>query len=423
MATINTLSPARKPKHQAHVWCRQFSRDRLAEISGIGNARRQWLDEAIVAQSAFSRLQIGNTDRWYNVYNSFDGVWQGQDVYFDPTIKPLFIRYAVEVFRQALSDTLEHYPNFTRVEFEDGPLIGERRIIFPDRLDEAATTWLHSRFWQIAEKGNVRVEERFTAAFDHSGCRVGNRVKVRVAIDLDRPETNKTTWQEIRDSLSAGRMPEIDPTPRRCDPKLSIKMLKHLSIPELFALNWEACLPCLTNADLSLLTAAENLDIQGITDSMAAGANPNCFQKKTRQTPLGLIVEQTAHWVGDEGYTEALADEKDMLALDAIDMLIDGGAAVDLAGYGESTPLAEACLHSNKKIITRLLEHGADPSIHCYDDYYIGDSGNAWSSASYRCDRQIDNDDPAAWDALIQFFTPPYEGVWLPEIPESSTDG
>jgi len=187
MITQSPLSPARKPKHDAYVWCRQFSRDRLGQLSGIRRARSLWLDEDTRRRSAFSRIQIGDTDKRYNVYRSIDGMWEGREVFFDLTIRPLFIRYAVDVFRRALADTYDHYPNFTRVEFEDGPLAGERRVIFPDRLDEAATTWLHSRFWQIAEKGDVRVNEGFSAKFVEDGCRVGNRVKVSFEIDLDRP--------------------------------------------------------------------------------------------------------------------------------------------------------------------------------------------------------------------------------------------
>ena len=411
MITQSPLSPARKPKHDAYVWCRQFSRDRLGELSRIRRARRLWLDEDTRRRSAFSRIQIGDTDKRYNVYRSIDGMWEGREVFFDVTIRPLFIRYAVDVFRRALADTYDHYPNFTRVEFEDGPLAGERRVIFPDRLDEAATTWLHSRFWQIAEKGDVRANEGFSAKFVEDGCRVGNRVKVSFEIDLDRPETNEATWHELNDILSAGKLPEIDPTPKRCDPKLSVSMLSHLSIPELFALNWTACLPPLDEADRSLLDAAGKLDVEGVRAALASGANPNSIDGKKEQTALGLIVEETLRFVGDEGYSESAANEKDQFALQAIDLLIDAGAAVDLAAFNECTPLAAACLNSDASIVTRLLEHGADPSILCYDDDYKGDWGGAWEYADYRCNPHADNDDSSAWDALTKFYPPPYEGV------------
>lgn len=410
------VSPTRKPRHEAYVWCRQFSRNRLADLAGIRSARRAWLDEKTIAQSAFSRVQIGNTDRRYKVWRSFDGIWEGRDVYFEPIIIPTFIRYAVEVFRHALSDTLHRYPDFTRVEFSDGPLIGERRIHFPDRLDEAATTWLHSRFWQIAEKGDVRVHEGYTATFEKNACQCSGRVKVRFEIDLNRPETNERTWEELHTVLSNGNLPEIDPTPRRCDPGLTVSMLEHLSTSELFALNWKHCLPSLREVDETVLAAAKGLDIPGVQRALASGANPNCFLKKEGLTAIGLAVEQTRRFVDDEGGSDEVADRKESLALRVIDLLIDAGAAVDLAGFDENTPLAEACLNSSAKVITHLLEHGADPSILCFYDDYLGDWGGAWENADYRCNPHADNDDTTAWDALTKFYPPPYEGVYIKPV-------
>jgi hypothetical protein len=415
MIAKNAGPPAIKPLHEAYVWCRHFSRDRLVELSGIRRARGWWLDEETIKLSAFSRLQIGNSYQWYRGGRNFDGIWDGREVYFEPNVRPLYIRYAVEVFKQALRDTLGRYPGFTRIEFLDGPLAGERRIVFPDRLDEAATTWLQSRFWQIAEKGEVRVEERYLATFEDNGCRVGNRVKVLLEIDLDRPETNESTWKEICNSLSAGKLPDIDPTPRRCDPRLSVQMLKHLSIPELFALNWEDCLPDLSAADETLIAAAKALDVEGIGSALKGGANPNCFHGKERLTALGLVVEETVHYTWEEGYSEAVAAEMDVRALEAIDRLIDAGAAVDLAGFNENTPLTNACLNSSEKIITKLLECGADPTILCFDDDHIGDLGGAWDYAAYRCCPHANNDDTTGWDVLTRFYPAPFEGVSLPD--------
>jgi len=233
-----------------------------------------------------------------------------------------------------------------------------------------------------------------------------------------RPETNEATWHELNDMLSAGKLPEIDPTPKRCDPKLSVSMLRHLSIPELFALNWTACLPPLGEVDRLLLDAAGKLDVEGIREALASGANPNSIDGKKEQPALGLIVDETLRYVGDEDYSESAANEKDRTALKAIDLLIDAGAAVDLAAFNECTPLAAACLNSDASIVTRLLEHGADPSILCYDDDCKGDWGGAWESANYRCDPIVDNDDSSVWDALTKFYHPPYEGVRLPDNPE-----
>jgi hypothetical protein len=121
------------------------------------------------------------------------------------------------------------------------------------------------------------------------------------------------------------------------------------------------------------------------------------------------------HYTWEEGYSEAASAEMDVRALEAIDRLVDAGAAVDLTGFNELTPLANACLNSKSEIIAKLVECGADPSIHCYDDEHSSEWGTAWEYAYYRCDPIVDNDDTTAWDILTKFYQHPYEGVRLPD--------
>jgi arabinan endo-1,5-alpha-L-arabinosidase len=46
---------------------------------------------------------------------------------------------------QMIAEAHVRYPGFTRYHFDDGPWVGERRVAFTDRLDDAASAWMFSR--------------------------------------------------------------------------------------------------------------------------------------------------------------------------------------------------------------------------------------------------------------------------------------
>lgn len=132
--------------------------------------------------------------------------------------------------------------------------------------------------WQ---RGDVRVAESISASFVGHDVTLG-RVAVRIEIDLDRAQTDETTWHEVDECLSTGKLPKIDPSPRRCDGSLALGMLKEVSVPELFALNWDACQAEANIADGALLDAAKVIDLDGMRTALAAGADSNRFHKGSR---------------------------------------------------------------------------------------------------------------------------------------------
>lgn len=327
--------------------------------------------------------------------------------------------YAIAVYSRALREVVAYYPQFGRHTAVDGPLAGERRLVFPNQLDEAAACWIRSRFYQLAEKGDITVSESFVARFENGGATVGGRENVIVDVVLDRERTDKSTWEEVSAIVATGKPFPIDSRPRRCDVRLACEMLAELSLPELVALNWSSVKKSLTEADRRLFAAIDAFDFNAAKDAMEAGADPNAISESNNDTPLTNVLD--FRWIEQEPYVPRSQEEyiqrnKELgpnadEVIRFVDLLISAGAAVDWAGYDETTPLAEACLNADAKVISHLLQHGADPSIRCYHDEYPNNWGNAWECADYRCNPYVDNADESAWAALIAKWPAPYGDV------------
>jgi hypothetical protein len=393
----------------------------MRKITAIETMRHRFLSPALVETCRFARCQLQDTPRWYNVGHSADGVWNGTPVYFDFILRPLFADYAVAIYRQVLADALAYYPDFMRCGISDGPLVGERRLVFPDRLDEAAAYWMQTRALYLMERSDIAVPESCTVTVDPNSTRVGNRIKAQVHLVLDRPETTVETRNEVAAAMSSGQAFPVDLKPRKCDPRASLDMFTELSLPELVLLNWPQVQKKPRAVDQLLHKAVEKFDYDGVRNALAAGADPNCLPDEQYPQCALTTVASYKHWMRQPSngndwdelrrrFPGPSAEE----IIRMIDLLVDAGAALDWAAPNELTPLAEASLNSDAAVVSHLTELGADPSIRCHSDEYPSELGTAWEFADYRCNPHADNDDDSAWNALSAAWPEPYGGFGGP---------
>lgn len=416
----------------AFIWRRQYSPEQMDKIDRAHNVR-EWFDNETLNLSRFSRCQLIDRDRWYNHVDSFDGVWEGKDVIFEPRIRPLYYDYAMKVYKQALKDAFNYYPGFDKHYFVDGPQVGERQLVFPDRLDEAAYCWIRNRCFELAKGDDITVTETFKVYPDDSGVlveetdRKGNQIALRsgviVEISLDLEKTNEDSFnkifnktiKKIRKAISKGKPYPVDTKPRKYEEYL-LGLITEFSLPELVLLNWDQARKPLSEADKRLFDAIEHFDIDAIKAALDAGADPNAVQEDDR-TPLVEVVSYVhADYVpinSDEDYQQALIDYPGPTADEinrVVDMLVAAGAVIDWAGYKEDPPIVEACLNGQAGVIEHLLDLGADPSIRSVESEEVC-WGDAWEYAAFRCDPMIDHDDDSAWKVLIDRFKYPFGDI------------
>jgi len=325
----------------------------------------------------------------------------------------MLAEYAAVVYQQAVKDLMAYYPHCTRHEIVDGPMIGERRIVFPDFLNEAATTWLRSRFWEIAEHGNILLKECISSSPHDGGlCMI---------LVLDREKIDDAVSKNAAAVIAnTGTFPVSD-EPKRIEVKAMYEMLAEVSLPELVPLNWDDVKPPCGPHEKDLFGAISTLELEKMRNALLNEANPNALEEQyPHNSALAALVSAVEFF--DEKFPGESKPEKIQLVIKGIHMLVEAGAAVNWAPFEENTPLAQACIQGDPEIIEALIELGADPSIRCYSDEYPSEWGTAWEFADYLCNPHASNDDFRAWNALMKHFKEPYGNVRMernqsPELP------
>lgn len=387
----------------AYVWRRNLSAQQMRRLAGTRELRERVLPAKLAEDCAFTRCQLRLPGDWYDGHASVAGKWKGKQVTFDLRIRTLFLDYAVAVYQRVVADALAYYPGFTRYEVIDGPLAGERRLVFPDKLDEAAAYWMRVRARWVMEHTDVAVAETCRATHDKS-----KRRTVTVHLSLDRPRVDRDTQDEVVAVMAEGQTFPVDPKPRKCDQQLALDHFVELSLPELVLLNWPLVRKPPSETDRELHAAVEVFDLEGVRAALEAGADPNStLGKPFAQTSLAKICESEL-WREQSGGRGSSAKPDTDLQIRMIDLLVEAGAAVDWAPPNELTPLAAAALNADAAVVRHLIDLGADPSIRCHDDNDESAWGSAWEFARYRCNPHVDNDDWSAWEALKSRWPEPF---------------
>ena len=318
----------------AYIWRRHFSWDQLEKSRSIKEMRRRFMPADLVERCRFARCQLQDTDKWDNAHRSCDGVWDGQPVDFDFVIRPLFAKYAVAIYNRVLADALEYYPNFMRHDVVDGSFVGERRLVFPDQLDEAACYWMLNRAWNLIESRDIVVAESCTVALEPESACAGDRRKATVELYIDRPCVDQEMHKEVAAAMAPGRPFPTDPQPRACDAGIAMEMFTELSQPELILLNWDRVRKRPSPVDQRLHDAVARFDLKAVKAALADGANANCLpDTEGADTPLASVVaykhNQRYEHSGlswdefERKYPGPSAEE----TIQMIDALVDAGAA------------------------------------------------------------------------------------------------
>jgi hypothetical protein len=306
-------------------------------------------------------------------------------------IRPLFFDYSVRLYEAAVIEAHRLFPGFDACTFEDGPKLGERRIVYTSKTYDLAAAFMRSQFWKLADTGAGLVSESLVARFDDHAATVGGRRRVILDVALDRSFIEEATWDEAAAFLCAGKPIPLDERPRTCDRKLASAMWTEMSLTELAYLNWAAVKKPLGEADSALLAAAAAFDVHAIVSALADGADPNCMNDYGN-TPLIVLAENERWETLSPGPGETWAELEKRIPrftieerVQAMEPILAAGGHIDLAGPYAVTPLVAAMQRRNEPLVDYLLACGADDTINCYDDEPPCDWPTAWDHAASDC--------------------------------------
>ena len=381
-------SPTGQARRRPYVWWHAHSLEQFEKIRAVEGMRR-FLDPEIATAARFARLQLRETEARLNSVTNIDCLWNGEAVHFELTTRPLFMEYAARLYEEALREALRRFPGFTDHVVEDGPELGERRLRFVSGKHHFAKLFMLSWIGQLHREKLVSVAESFRILPDESGVMRRGRRQLRLCVTPDRPKTDRSTLEEVRACLLEGREFPIDPTPRRCDPKLVSTLLTEMTLPELAYLNWKEIRTPLSPADEALFKSLRTFDSAEIARCIADGADPNAINE-SGDTPLCDLVQNDREMVPELGESwEALQGRTPLTTFEerkaCIQVLLDAGAHLDLVGPGGSLPIAMAVLRKDDETLDWLLSLGADDTIEFNDDSYPGDWPPTWDYAISDC--------------------------------------
>lgn len=396
---------------QAYVVTREISSKRLRMLNNLQStwenlfgelrkrghyARHQWVTDDVHALCAAEK---------------FDGVVDGRPVTVHLHRITTRQWYARELYLRALARTRARYPDFDAHHFVNGDRIGERRIVFASERHALSGNYLWTSLWLTAEEDNPLVSSfcmiepcgswgspagalsRLEPAVDPS--------HVRVAVVVDDGAADCGVVAGVITDLKAGRTPKIERRPVEHSFKDIVDGFMEISDPELVLLNWEDAVPALSPADEDLWKAANALDMVGVEQALAAGADVN----QMRLSEDSVLASAIEHWgwyqsdISDADLVQNAmrrpahrVNEEEFLGL--LRRLLDAGAHPDLFTPGQVPAIVNAALGQRPSVTAMLLDYGADPSIHAYWDEGLSSWPSAWDYA-YSDGFHIDYDEGA----------------------------
>ena len=258
--------------------------------------------------------------------------------------------FAQTVYAEALASTVERFPEM-RHEWVSG-YPNWRFLNLPCEFWDAAD-FMIDQAKRVCDSGTVDVQTGCSLALcPPSGLRSETdavRRKAILVLDVEKLEEDfvKQFW--------IGKPCLDDLAPRR-EARFNWNEIAGLfhrpTLHEVEMLNcWDA-LPPARDIDVKMLKCISDMDINGAINLVKAGANINSFDKD------GYSVFNSASQAFAPGDIKVEEEKR----IDALHVLLDSGALINLAAYQECDALIDATLSAEPKIVQFLLEKGADPN-------------------------------------------------------------
>ena len=145
--------------------------------------------------------------------------------------------------------------------------------------------------------------------------------------------------------------------------------------------------------DVALLEAADQADLRGVNELLAAGANINAVilgdgspliaaARSNELAVVRVLLDKGADpnlTVPGDG--SPLIQASGRGAFDVAKLLIDRGADVNLIVAGDENPLMNAAESGSLDIVRMLVEHGADVNVRLWADYSGPNRAGEWRTA------------------------------------------
>ena len=359
-----------KKRKAAYIWTREHSPRRLQSLEKI---RKSWA--ILFNEEEFGHYQPIQYLPLKHMNNSkieFDTVLNGKSTRINLkvfTTREWFIR---EVYNKANELTRLRYPDYDSHYFIDGDRIGERRIKFHSERHALSRYHLISALlWVINNyEPKIKVNESQDSKLYISKDKSKPVLNYLVIRHLD--EIDHNIISQIASEIKTYGHPILSDTFVDFSWDDIKNSFTELSEPELVYLNWEKAKPSFSEADIALINAASNLNINAVQQALADGANPNTMDGEN--TILSSVITAWKDYVSSNSSLEKVTCHKknNLISFDQVKelmrLLLDAGANPDWYSPRGVNPLTEAALLHQSELAGLLLEYDADAAINCFID-------------------------------------------------------
>lgn len=366
-----------RERKAAYIWTREHSPERLLSLDRM---QRSW--SVLFGEKEFGHYQPIQYLPFKHMNNSktdFDAVLNGESTRVHLkvfTTREWFIR---EVYNKAHELTRARYPDYDAHHFVDGDRIGERRIVFHSERHALSRTHLRTALREIIKESEPQIKvNEFCYSTPHISSGMSEPALDYVVVrHLD--EIDHNVIAQVADEIKTDGQPVLSDISVHFSWDDIESHFTELSEPELVYLNWEEAKPSLSKVDTTLIKAACNLDIDGIRQALADGANPNAIDYD--DTVLSSVIIAWSNYASFPPPSKktnliSLSDVKEIMRL-----LLDAGAHPDWYCPDGINALTESALEQQPELAELLLEYGADAAINLSVDMGIGAYPSAWNFA------------------------------------------
>lgn len=393
------LHPSRKPPIPAvYQWANEFHPSRRAAVSRVSFTRM--IMETMASKPpppAVHGLHWTVTGKRNVNAPSFLASLPTGIARIHPYVVTTREWFAKKVMSRAIASARRRYPSWESHRFEEGPRVGERRLVFNSEtavLADQHIDWmvrhiadrepppLHA-FWRLRGATQGAWQPDDPEHLRASGKRAPeNRVLLMV---IDALDPTKEIVKESTMAWRTGVLPSRIPSIHRFGYADLENSLEWLTWPERVLLNWEAiAYDSLKDVDIDLLDSAEALDIVGMKGALDAGANPNTLHPEHGSAMRLVICAAGLGGKGDPRSASRAESRLQQCRRNALDLLHRYGAHVDLHSPQNAPVMVDALLAEDADALQWLLDHGADASI--VDAGFGGP------------------EDPIAWDCALEML-------------------
>lgn len=313
----------------------------------------------VIRKPNFNAYQVVST----NLHSHFTStvLIDGKEKSANIEIFTLVEEYVLNVWQQALSETLKKFPDYLDHNWVEENRHPIKRLVFNSGNRRDAEDYFFRQFVVLSNSGKIKVAE---------GIQIDGK---KITVLLNEGIITRTIEKKVLSQLKEEQKHYTFEIKGVSYNYLEIeKYLSYFDNHLLELLNMDECVDQISELDAKFLKTAENCKLDKAMYYLDKGANVNAINEfgDTAITLAAQFATYEFHWLNSRKENGTLLWDNDQKlinvnekAIDFINEMLDRGADINMYGQDGSSALRVTCTAGNHVLMKYLLGKGADPNL------------------------------------------------------------